>query len=52
MLPAGDVIDVKSSKWKLMIFISISSGNNRLRDIERSIPGITSNVFAKELNYR
>lgn len=33
----------------LMILISISSGNMRFREIERSIPKITSKVLAKEL---
>ncbi|SFV36107.1 transcriptional regulator, HxlR family [Thermoflavifilum thermophilum] len=32
-----------------MILISISSGNHRFREIERSIPKITSKVLAKEL---
>lgn len=49
MLPVRDAIDVISGKWKLMILISISSGNNRFREIERSIPKITSKVLAKEL---
>lgn len=49
MLPVRDALDVISGKWKLMILISISSGNNRFREIERSIPKITSKVLAKEL---
>lgn len=49
MLPVRDAIDVISGKWKLMILISISSGNKRFREIERSIPKITSKVLAKEL---
>lgn len=49
MLPVRDAIDVISGKWKLMILISISSGNNRFREIERSVPKITSKVLAKEL---
>jgi DNA-binding HxlR family transcriptional regulator len=49
MLPVRDAIDVISGKWKLMILISISSGNSRFREIERSIPKITSKVLAKEL---
>jgi DNA-binding HxlR family transcriptional regulator len=32
-----------------MILISISSGNKRFREIERSIPKINSKVLAKEL---
>jgi DNA-binding HxlR family transcriptional regulator len=49
MLPVRDALDVISGKWKLMILISISSGNNRFREIERSVPKITSKVLAKEL---
>jgi DNA-binding HxlR family transcriptional regulator len=49
MLPVRDAIDVISGKWKLMILISISSGNSRFREIERSVPNITSKVLAKEL---
>lgn len=49
MLPVRDALDVISGKWKLMILISISSGNYRFREMERSIPKITSKVLAKEL---
>ena len=49
MLPVRDALDVISGKWKLMILISISSGNHRFREIERSIPKINSKVLAKEL---
>jgi DNA-binding HxlR family transcriptional regulator len=49
MLPVRDALDVISGKWKLVILISISSGNKRFREIERSIPKITSKVLAKEL---
>jgi len=49
MLPVKDALDVISGKWKLLILISISSGNYRFREIERSVPKITSKVLAKEL---
>lgn len=49
MLPVRDALDIISGKWKLLILISISSGKNRFREIERSIPKITSKVLAKEL---
>ena len=49
LLPVRDALDVISGKWKLLILISIKSGNNRFREIERSIPKITSKVLAKEL---
>jgi DNA-binding HxlR family transcriptional regulator len=49
LLPIRDALDVISGKWKLQIIISISSGNRRFSEIERSIPKITSKVLAKEL---
>jgi DNA-binding HxlR family transcriptional regulator len=49
MLPVRDALDVISGKWKLMILISISSGNHRFREIERSIGKINPKVLAKEL---
>ncbi|WP_225554491.1 winged helix-turn-helix transcriptional regulator [Sphingobacterium bovistauri] len=49
MLPVRDALDVISGKWKLIILISISSGNHRFREIERSIGKINSKVLAKEL---
>jgi DNA-binding HxlR family transcriptional regulator len=49
MLPIRDALDVISGKWKMMIMVSIMHGNKRFREIERSIPKITSKVLAKEL---
>lgn len=49
LLPVGDALDVISGKWKLLILISISSGNHRFKDIERSIPKISAKVLSKEL---
>ncbi len=49
MLPIRDALDVISGKWKIMILVSIKHNNKRFREIERSIPKITSKVLAKEL---
>ncbi len=49
LMPVRDALDVVSGKWKLQIIISVSSGNKRFREIERSIPKISSKVLAKEL---
>jgi len=49
MLAVRDTLDVISGKWKLLIIISINNNNKRFREIERSIPKITSKVLAKEL---
>lgn len=49
MMAIRDALDVINGKWKLMILISVSEGNSRFREIERSIPKINSKVLAKEL---
>lgn len=49
LLPIRDALDVISGKWKLQIIIAIAHGNKRFREIERSVPKITSKVLAKEL---
>ena len=49
LLPIRDAIEVISGKWKLRIIVSISSGNSHFREIERSIPKLSSKVLAKEL---
>ncbi|OCA69097.1 HxlR family transcriptional regulator [Chryseobacterium artocarpi] len=49
MLSVRDALDVVNGKWKLLIIISLSNGNKRFREIERSIPKISSKVLAKEL---
>jgi DNA-binding HxlR family transcriptional regulator len=47
--PVRDALDVINGKWKLPIIISIQVGNERFRDIQDSIPGITPKALAKEL---
>jgi DNA-binding HxlR family transcriptional regulator len=44
-----DALEVVSGKWKLLILVALATGHQRFRDIERSIPGISSKVLAKEL---
>ena len=44
-----DALDVINGKWKLLILVAIATGHQRFRDIERSVPGISSKVLAKEL---
>lgn len=44
-----DAMEALGGKWKLQILIAILSGNRRFREIERSIPKMTSKVLAKEL---
>ncbi|RZK22353.1 MAG: transcriptional regulator [Hymenobacter sp.] len=47
--PLRDALDIINGKWKLQIIVAIRTGHQRFRDIERSIPGISSKVLAKEL---
>jgi len=49
LMAVRDALDVVSGKWKLQIIISITTGNHRFREIQRSIPNISSKVLAKEL---
>jgi DNA-binding HxlR family transcriptional regulator len=44
-----DTIYVIGGKWKLPIINSLCNGNRRFRDIERSIPGITTRMLSREL---
>ena len=49
LLPLRDTLDVIGGKWKLQIIMSIGAGNKRFREIERSIPKLSSKVLADEL---
>ncbi|MBB5644056.1 winged helix-turn-helix transcriptional regulator [Pedobacter cryoconitis] len=44
-----DTLYVLGGKWKLPIINSICNGNKRFREIERSIPGITTRMLSREL---
>lgn len=44
-----DTIYVLGGKWRLSIINSICNGNRRFREIERSIPGITTRMLSREL---
>lgn len=49
LLPIRDTLDVIGGKWKLLILISIWEGNKHFREIERSIPKLSTKVLSKEL---
>ena len=49
LLPVRDMLDVIGGKWKLLILISIWEGNKHFREIERSIPKLSTKVLSKEL---
>ena len=44
-----DTLYVLGGKWKLPIINSICNGNLRFKEIQKSIPGITSRMLSKEL---
>lgn len=44
-----DTIYVIGGKWKLPIIHSLCNGNKRFKDIERSIPGITTRMLSRNL---
>ena len=47
--PLRDALDIINGKWKLLILVALNTGHHRFREIERSIPDISSKVLAKEL---
>ena len=44
-----DTIYVIGGKWRLLIINAICNGNRRFKDIQRSIPGITTRMLSREL---
>ncbi|WP_343304109.1 helix-turn-helix domain-containing protein [Chitinophaga niabensis] len=44
-----DTMHVLGGKWRLLIINSICNGNHRFREIERSIPGISTRMLSREL---
>ncbi len=40
---------VVNSKWKLQIIVALRAGTRHFRGLERSVPGISTKVLAKEL---
>jgi len=44
-----DTLYFVGGKWRLPIMNAICNGNKRFREIERSIPGITTRMLSKEL---
>lgn len=49
LVPVRDTLDIIGGKWKLLILISIWEGNKYFREIERSIPKLSTKVLSKEL---
>lgn len=49
ILPVRDTLDIIGGKWKVLILISIWEGNKHFREIERSIPKLSTKVLSQEL---
>lgn len=49
ILPVKDTLDVIGGKWKILILISIMEGNHHFREIERSIPKLSTKVLSDQL---
>ncbi len=49
LVPVRDTLDIIGGKWKILILISIWEGNKHFREIERSIPKLSTKVLSKEL---
>lgn len=49
LVPVKDTLDAIGGKWKILILISVWEGNKYFREIERSIPKLSTKVLAKEL---
>lgn len=47
--PVRNALDMISGKWKLLILIFNWEENKHFREIERSIPKLTTKVLANEL---
>jgi DNA-binding HxlR family transcriptional regulator len=44
-----DTLYFIGGKWRIPIINSLCNGNKRFREIERSIPGLTTRMLSKEL---
>lgn len=44
-----DTLYFIGGKWRIPVINAICNGNKRFREIERSIPGITTRMLSKEL---
>ncbi|WP_100610395.1 winged helix-turn-helix transcriptional regulator [Confluentibacter lentus] len=49
LLPVRDTLDIVGGKWTILILISIWEGNKHFREIERSIPKLSTKVLSSQL---
>lgn len=49
VLAIKDALEALEGRWKLLIMLSLSTGNKRFKQISREISGITDKMLSKEL---
>jgi DNA-binding HxlR family transcriptional regulator len=49
VLAIKDALEALEGRWKLLIMLSLSTGNKRFKQISREINGITDKMLSKEL---
>lgn len=49
LMALQDTLYVIGGKWRIPIINSLCNGHKRFREIERSIPGITTRMLSREL---
>ena len=49
VLAIKDAIEALEGRWKLLIMLSLSTGNKRFTQISKEINGITDKMLSKEL---
>ena len=48
-MPVMDTLDIVGGKWTILILVSVWEGNTHFREIERSIPKLSTKVLAAAL---
>lgn len=49
VLAIKDALDALEGRWKLLIMLSLSTGNKRFKQISKEVGGITDKTLSKEL---
>jgi DNA-binding HxlR family transcriptional regulator len=49
VLAIKDALEALEGRWKLLIMLSLSTGNKRFTQISRDLQGITDKMLSKEL---
>jgi len=49
VLAIKDALEALEGRWKLLIMLSLSTGNKRFKEISKDITGITDKMLSKEL---